>query len=78
MKIQFSAISNENISDIQTSAANKVVGGLELTVDANSIGITDLGGIKKVKSAWANSSVQGIVTGNQLQSEANWNGGIVS
>ena len=78
MKIQFSTIDNETISEIQTTAANKIVGGLELTVDANSIGITDLSGIKKVKSAWANSSVQGIVTGGQLQSEANWNGGIIS
>lgn len=77
MKIQLSAINNETISDIQTNEANQVSGGLDIRVDANSIGITDLGGFKKIKSAWANSSVQGIVTKNQLQSEANWNGGII-
>lgn len=78
MKIKFSAIDNETISDVQSTAGNKVVGGLDLRVDVNSIGITDLSGIKNVKQAWANSNVQGIVTSTQLQSDANWNGGIVA
>ena len=77
MKIKFSAINNERISDIQSNEDNKVSGGLEVTVDANSIGITSIGSLKGVKSFWANSSVQGIVTPTQAQSEANWNGGII-
>ena len=79
MKINISAIDdNQVISDVQATTANKIMGGLKLTVDANSIGITNLSGIKNVKSAWANSSVAGIVTSTNLQSEANWNGGIVA
>ena len=79
MKINFSVISDDrDISDVKVEAASKVVGGLKLTVDVNSIGITDLSGIDNVKRAWANSNVQGIVTRTQLQSDANWNGGIIA
>lgn len=79
MRIDIATIENNNaISEVQAAAANKVVGGLEVTVDANSIGITSIGGLKGVKSFWANSSVAGIVTPTSAQSEANWNGGIIA
>lgn len=79
MKINISTIENENaISDVQTSAAARVVGGLEITALSESIGITDISGLKNVKAFWANSSTQGIVTATSVQTESSWDGGIIA
>ena len=62
MKINISTIENQSaISEVQT-ADSKVLGGLEIKALSRAIGISDVSGLSNVKSFWANSFTQGIIT----------------